>query len=146
MVDRGMDNQFIDDGINISDYGMPNFYQTMLRNGQYHNVMGSHGYIAPEIRELGLPPTIQSDIWSIGCIGYELCLGQRLSENRALLTAHRENGDNNANTLDALVGSIDPRRFGYPVRLVLYKCLQWHPHARCTATQLRDYILENRPR
>jgi serine/threonine protein kinase len=146
MVERGADCQFSEDGVNISDYGMVYFYAVELSNGQRADIIGTHNYVAPEVREFNWPHTTQSDIWSVGCIGYELCLGQKLSlENRGLLKAHRTDGGRNPGTLAALLADVHPR-FGEPVRRILSLCLNWDPSQRCTALQLRDFILQNRSR
>jgi serine/threonine protein kinase len=144
MVERGADRQFSEDGVNILNYGMSFFYPVGLPNSHRANIIGTNCYVAPEIRELIRPHTTQSDIWSVGCIGYELCLGVKLSlENRGLLKAHRTNGGRNPGTLTALLASIPPR-FGKPVRAILYECLRWDPRQRCTAPQLHDFIVKNR--
>lgn len=79
----------------------------------------------------------------MGCIGYELCLGRRLAGNRFLLKQHIAEGRKSTQPLEEVIESI-PSRFGTSVRNIIKACLAWEPEERCTADQLRDYILENR--
>ncbi|MBN1922179.1 MAG: SUMF1/EgtB/PvdO family nonheme iron enzyme [Anaerolineae bacterium] len=44
-------------------------------------VMGTPAYVAPEIWD-GLDPTVQSDVYALGCVVYELFTGERLFEGK----------------------------------------------------------------
>lgn len=83
--------------------------------------------------------TTKSDIWAVGCIGYELCLGKKLADNGELLDYHVNKGRINTDALDTLISSI-PERFGEDVRAIIRECLQWNPQKRCPADILRDHI------
>jgi serine/threonine protein kinase len=101
-----------------------------------HGVLpGTLSYWAPEIRLRTEPSSQFSDIWAVGCIGYEMCLGQQLSHhnNRLAIDNHIQGGP-----LD--FAQIDSQRFGAEVKYIIGECLQWNPSQRCTAFQLREYI------
>lgn len=44
-----------------------------------HTVIGTPNYLAPEICD-GRPYGLKSDIWSLGCVLYELCALERMFE------------------------------------------------------------------
>lgn len=62
---------------------------------------GSTGYRAPEVL-LGLDPTNKADIWSLGCILYELCTGKRAFENDILVQNYKSSADLESLLLDGL--------------------------------------------
>ena len=110
-------------------------------NNQPKEVPGTYRYIAPEVRLNGETSiTKMSDIWAVGCIGYELCLGKKLADNGELLEEHINKGDINRGTLDTLIANI-PERFGENVRTIIRECLQWTPQRRCPADLLRDHLV-----
>ena len=82
-----------------------------------------------------------TDIWAVGCIGYELCIGRKLSENRQELQQHIWYGQPDNTRLEAIIAVIPPR-FGNEVRDVIRSCLAWNPAQRGTAAALRTYILQ----
>jgi serine/threonine protein kinase len=99
-------------------------------------------YLAPEVLKYGESwITTSSDIWAVGCIGYELCLGQKLAGNRPLLKLHIANGQGNPKLLEDMIATIPPR-FGDKVREAIRACLAWEPGRRCSAVQLRDFLLQ----
>jgi serine/threonine protein kinase len=140
LIDRQTDGRFYENGIHISDFGLP--YCTRLPvNGQPREVPGTYAYMSPEILRNGEESiSASSDIWAAGCIGYELCLGRKLAGNRPLLKQHISRGGQNPATLETLIASV-PARFGEVVRNVLRGCLAWEPANRCSAAALQEYLL-----
>lgn len=117
------------------------FYTQLPIHGQLVFVPGTRAYLAPEIRENGEASISKSsDIWALGCIGYELCLGRKLAGNRDLLKQHVANGKKDPRPLNELIESIPPR-FSVDVRSIIKACLAWDPKGRCTAIDLRGYLL-----
>jgi serine/threonine-protein kinase len=51
-------------------------------------VVGTPGYMAPE-QAAGNPLTVAADYFSLGCVAYELCTGQRLFRGNDLATLER---------------------------------------------------------
>lgn len=103
---------------------------------------GTYRYLAPEVRSNGEASiTTMSDVWAVGCIGYEICLGKKLVDNGELLDNYILKGDNDPGTLDKLISSI-PERFGEDVRTIIRECLRWTPQRRCPANLLRDHLLD----
>src|SRR5436190_1082545 len=48
--------------------------------GGINIVPGCFQYLAPEFRHFQIvDPTTMSDMWAVGCIGYEMCLGLALT-------------------------------------------------------------------
>ena len=73
-------NEFTVENVNVSDYGISYISRIAANNGDVTIVQGTVPYLAPEIRLLQkTQATTASDIWSVGCIGYEMCIGLRLS-------------------------------------------------------------------
>ena len=142
LIDRQIDGRYHSNGVHITDFGLP-FCSRLPINDQPAYVPGTHAYLAPEILQNGeasISP--RSDVWAVGCIGYELCLGRKLAANRALLEQHIRTGRLNPQTLEHLINSIPPR-FGNEVRNIIRACLVWEHMRRCSAVQLRDYILQH---
>jgi serine/threonine protein kinase len=79
-------------------------------------------------------PTPQSDIWALGCIGYEMCIAQQLSHgrNREPISTFIAGKPLDLSHLDS--------RFSDHVKYIIEQCLQREPTDRCTAQQLIDYI------
>ena len=54
----------------IADFGLTKVIEQTLANA--NTIVGTLIYMSPEIIN-GIPYTIKTDIWSLGCILYELC-------------------------------------------------------------------------
>jgi serine/threonine protein kinase len=140
LVDRLQDARFHENGVYLSDFGLPYFTRLPIQ-GQPAFVPGTRAYLAPEVIENGEDSiTTKSDMWALGCIGYELCIGKKLAGNRELLKRHIYEGRKNPQPLEDLITSI-PSRFGTEVREIIRACLTWDPQRRCTAVELRTYLL-----
>ena len=108
-------------------------------NGK-RSVIGSFPYIAPEILEYGKPSvTPLSDIWAVGCIGYEMCTGKRLSHTQGRRVIDAQRLKDYGQKIDI---SDIPHTFGQYVSVVITKCLTFRPSSRPSAGKLRDYILQ----
>ena len=101
-------------------------------------MVGTLPYIAPEILIFGESSvTSASDVWAVGCIGFELCTGKTLSHTRGAQTtdAYLENG------LVQYVRDLSeiPPRFSGLVRSIIGRCLV-DVSCRPTAIEIREYI------
>ena len=97
-------------------------------------VIGTPAYMSPE-RARGKPTNKRSDIWSFGCVLYEMLTGRIPFEGETV-------SDTLANILDHDPDwHLLPREAGPQVRKVLYKCLEKNPDNRYqSATQIRQNL------
>lgn len=146
MINRSQEGTFTIHGITISDFGLPLTY--LPADLEYPiPVYGTNSYSPPEIRFLAQHPTAKADIWALGCIGYELCLGDGLAGNPAAepLKLHRRFGRQTFQHLNRLIDELRQRAFNRYRDLVfevLFYCLQWDPAKRPDALELRTHILQ----
>ncbi|GLV46209.1 nimA-like kinase [Carabus blaptoides fortunei] len=64
------------DLIKIADFGISKLLEC---DGKANTIIGTPNYLAPEVCD-GKPYDMKSDIWSLGCILYELCALERMFE------------------------------------------------------------------
>ena len=64
-------------GIKVLDFGLAKSRHDETITGS-HVVMGTPAYMAPEQRE-GKPADVRSDIYSFGCVLYEMLTGARVA-------------------------------------------------------------------
>lgn len=142
MINRHRDGRYTEAGVQIGNFGI-SYCQRLNIQGQPRQVPGTYAYQSPEILLNGEAAlSTSSDVWAIGCIGYELCVGGGLAGNQRLLPEHElhiRNGGQDPQTLEVLIATI-PATFGQVVRNALRACLAWNPNMRCSAAELRDYI------
>jgi serine/threonine protein kinase len=141
LVNRTTEFHFVPENIHISDFGIP--YCCRLPVGtQSIDVPGTFPYLAPEIRDNGIGSNLASDMWAVGCIGYELCIGKKLAENNDALEDYIRNVRRNPDAIRILLATIPPR-FSGPVHAVIRECLRWDPNKRCGADDVRRFLLEH---
>ena len=103
-------------------------------------IKGTPLYMAPEVFE-GDPASRQSDIYSIGAVLYELCLGKPPHYNTSLVELHRLVTTTDAPPLLSLTTGVDPR-----LAAVIDKCLQRDPGRRFqSADELREALEQLHP-
>jgi serine/threonine protein kinase/formylglycine-generating enzyme required for sulfatase activity/dienelactone hydrolase len=95
-------------------------------------LMGTPAYMSPE-QARGKFTDKRSDIWSFGCVLYEMLAGKNAFEGETV-------SDTLANILDHDPDwQFLPREAGSQVRKILYKCLEKNPDNRYqSATQIRQ--------
>lgn len=139
LIDRTPEGRFVSQNVYVSDWGLP-YCSHFPVKGKPADVPGTYAYIAPEIfRDGETAITTKSDMWAVGCIGYELCIGQKLADNRQDLQNYVEHGESSPVHLDHLMVNI-PRRFNNNVHEIIRACLYWDPQQRCSAVNLRNHI------
>jgi tRNA A-37 threonylcarbamoyl transferase component Bud32 len=74
-------------GVKVLDFGLAKSEQDDTVTAS-HVVMGTPGYMAPEQRE-GKPADARSDIYSFGCVVYEMLAGARVALQRRRISSRR---------------------------------------------------------
>ena len=103
LVNRTTEFHFIPENIHISDFGIPYCCRLPVGNRSV-DVPGTFPYLAPEIRESGVGSSKESDMWAVGCIGYELCIGKRLADNNGALEDYIRDARRNPDAIKIIVG------------------------------------------
>lgn len=100
---------------------------------------GTNGYLVPEFLlclEDKIPFNCQLDIWSLGCIPYELVVGRRLFTDNYYAIRCKETGVLPDINFDAFFGENDKE----PIRYAFTRMLNLDPEARPAARDLlRDF-------
>jgi serine/threonine protein kinase len=119
--------------VHLSDFGITSMSQVVIPVLGVAKVLpGTLSYMPPEIRHHGQTyHTPASDIWALGCIGHEMCLGGRLSYglNRAAIDSVVAGGP-------LELPPVDDTRYGYLIREIIRRCLVRDPQYRMTIDQL----------
>jgi len=107
---------------------------------QSSTIKGTPLYMAPEVFD-GDPASRQSDIYSLGAVLYELCLGKPPHYNTSLVELHRLVTTTDAPPLLSMTKGVDPR-----LAAVIDKCLQRDPDRRFqSADDLREALEQLHP-
>jgi serine/threonine protein kinase len=130
--------QFEPGNIHITDFGIAYATQRANKTGGRDLVRGCIEYMAPEIYHgTNIESTPMSDMWSVGCIGYEMCLGEEMTaatENFQDIKAYRDREERYLNLRRI------PPRFGVNVHQTILACMTLDPARRFRASQLRNHI------
>jgi len=105
--------------IRITDFGLAQ----LAEDAAAGEVAGTPAYMAPEQLARG-QTTIQSDLYSLGLILYELFTSKRVHAGRSIDELRRAHDESTTNP-SALVSDIDPA-----VERVILRCLEKEPHER----------------
>jgi serine/threonine protein kinase len=119
------------DKVYITDYGIQHQRVVIDPNGQSILIPGTVPYVAPEIFREGrnaLSPA--SDIWALGCMGYEFITRRRLFENREQIGAYEQTGVLNLSLIPSQLGC---------VHTAISACLKLDRAQRCNALQFVTY-------
>ena len=90
---------------------------------------GTFGYIAPEVLD-GAPATVQSDIYALGLVLYELFTGRRAYEASSVVELHRKQSETNPTAPSNVVKNFDPA-----VERAILGCLDRDPAQRPRSAQ-----------
>lgn len=140
LLDRTAECDFIPEKVYISDFGVPFCSRLPIRDRSL-DVPGTLPYMAPEILREGWGSGRRADIWAVGCIAYEICLGRKLAETNEALQAYIKTGQGDPSSIDRVLATV-PERFGRPVREVIKACLHWDPERRPKADDVRRYLVD----
>jgi serine/threonine-protein kinase len=106
--------------VRITDFGLAK----LAAEGAVAEVAGTPAYMAPEQLARG-ETSVQSDLYSIGLILYEMFTGQRLHSAKSTDERVRRHDDSAPKHPSAVVDDIDPA-----VEQVILRCLKKEPHER----------------
>ena len=119
----------------VSDFGVMHWWPKYNpRTGEVQKIPGTPPYVAPEVLRNGRASlSIFSDVWSVGCLGFEFSTGRKLFESEAVVEEYAE------------TGNIDPAKIALLQRQpdlmrVIEGCLQREPEERWSAWALVDQI------
>ena len=105
----------------ITDFGLA---VTTSEAEHETNPAGTAGYLAPEMLE-GTSPSIQSDLYALGLVLYELFTGKRAFEASNLADFHRKQSETDPTPPSALLRNFDPL-----VERAILRCLDRDPSQR----------------
>jgi predicted Ser/Thr protein kinase len=107
--------------VRITDFGLAGTVEELAAEGA---VAGTPGYMAPEQQRTGAA-SIQSDIFSLGLVLFELFTGKRAADVTPRPDPARPDSDSSPRTPSSLVGDVDPI-----VERVILRCLERDPARR----------------
>jgi serine/threonine-protein kinase len=105
----------------IMDFGLAGLASEARAAGE--NLVGTPAYMAPELLK-GKPASVQSDIYALGLVLYELFTGKRLFEGRTIAELIRQQ-DRMTPTPSSQLREMDPN-----LERVIMRCLAKDPDAR----------------
>ena len=90
---------------------------------------GTPGYLAPELLS-GAAPSVQSDLYALGLVLYELFTGKKAFDASSLAELHRRQTETNPTPPSSLVRNFDPA-----VERAILRCLDHDPAQRPRSAQ-----------
>lgn len=122
--------------VHITDFGIAYTTQLVNNTGGHTRVRGCVEYLAPEILYLQAPDaTSMSDMWTVGVMGYEICLGQELDVTAETFREIRAYLEGQPLDLWRI-----PQRFPQSVHQIIQTCMAKDPRQRFNARGLSDFI------
>jgi predicted Ser/Thr protein kinase len=94
------------------------------QGSQERNPAGTPGYLAPELLKGGLP-SVQSDLYALGLVLYELFTGKKAFEGASAAELHRKQTETNPAPPSSVVKNLDPA-----VERAILRCLDRDPSQR----------------
>jgi len=107
--------------VRITDFGLAGTAEELAAEGR---AAGTPGYMAPE-QLRGGAASIQSDIFALGLVLYELFTGKRATDVTPRPDSSRPDSDSSPRTPSSLVAGVDPA-----VERVILRCLERDPARR----------------
>ena len=104
----------------ITDFGLA----VAASNASSERPAGTPGYMAPELFG-GAPPTVQSDLYALGLVLYEVFTGKRAFEAPSLAELQRRQSETNPTPPSNLIRNFDPA-----VERAILRCLDRDPTQR----------------
>ena len=136
LVDHHTDYEFDPQKVHLTDFGIAHIVSLPNDTGGINIVPGCLQYLAPEFRNFQIVnATTMSDMWAVGYIGYEMCLGLGLTPEAEWfqeIEAHIAGKPLNLWRI--------PERFGPNVQFVIQGCMESDPAKRITAARLVGYL------
>jgi len=107
--------------VRITDFGLAGTAEELASEGV---VAGTPAYMAPEQRGSGIA-TVQSDIYSLGLVLFELFTGKRAADVTLPADPSRPGSESSVRTPSSFVSDLDPA-----VERVILRCLETDPARR----------------
>ncbi len=107
--------------VRITDFGLAG---TVEESAAESGISGTPAYMAPEQQRSGAT-SIQSDIFSLGLVLFELFTGKRAADMTPAPDPSRHGSDSSARPPSSIVGDVDPA-----VERVILRCLERDPARR----------------
>ena len=107
--------------VRITDFGLAGMAEELSHDG---TVSGTPAYMAPEQLN-GSPASIQSDIYALGLLLYELFTGKRVYDSRDPAAIRRLQNDSSPKSPSSVTPDIEPA-----VDRVILRCLEREPQNR----------------
>jgi Protein kinase domain len=104
----------------ITDFGLA----IAASDAEGERPAGTPGYMAPELTE-SAPPTVQSDLYALGLVLYEVFTGKKAFEASNLAELHRKQSETNPTPPSSVVKNLDPA-----VERAILRCLDRDPAQR----------------
>jgi serine/threonine protein kinase len=140
LINLTSENDYDSQKIHIADFGIALVSQLANPKGGYTTVSGCIEYMAPEIyHHKNINPTPMSDMWTVGIIGYEMCLGEEVNWT----TENFQEIKNYMLTSQPLNLWRIPARFSSTIRQIISTCMAFNPTQRFTAAGLSSFIRNN---
>jgi len=107
--------------VRLTDFGLAS---AIGDEGAGGGIPGTPAYMAPE-QLFGRPTTVQSEIFSLGLLLYEIFLGKRAYDARTVEDLRRVHSEESPSTPSSILTDIDPA-----VERVILRCLEKNPAER----------------
>jgi serine/threonine protein kinase len=134
LVNHHSDYEFDPKKVHITDFGIAHITSLPNDSGGNNIVPGCLQYLAPEFRHFRtVNATTMSDMWAVGCIGYEMCVGLELTVSAECFQEIEARINGKPLDLRHI-----PERFGQNVHYVIKVCMEWDPEKRITSAKLAD--------
>ena len=128
------DGRILAENVFVSDFGVRHWFPKYMQTGQATRIPGTRPYVAPEIWKYGADLlTAASDIWAVGCMGYEFFTGRLLFESEEAVDSYVQSSNLDATATTFLQSNPD-------VFHILSGCLAIDPRQRWSVWQLLDQI------
>jgi serine/threonine protein kinase len=137
LINLTAENDYDHRQIHVSDFGIALVSHLANPTGGYTTASGCMEYMAPEVHHhKNIIPTPMSDMWAVGVIGYEMCMGEEVTWT----TENFQEIKNYILTGQPLNLWRIPERFSSTVRQIINTCMAFNPTRRFTAAQLSGFI------
>lgn len=110
----------------ITDFGLAII---ATEAGREHTTAGTPGYVAPELLA-GSAPSIQSDLYALGLVLYEVFTGKKAFDAASLAELCRKQTETNPTPPSSVVKNLDPA-----VERAILRCLERDPAQRPRSSQ-----------
>ena len=123
--------------IKVSDFGIARMVGTHTSDGEKDGVMGSVHYFSPE-QARGETATFASDLYSVGCVLYEMLTGRVPFEGETQVSVAMQHVQSTAQPVRELAGDVSPS-----IESVVKKAMEKDPASRYSSALLMAQALHD---